>query len=422
MNSFALFGLLIFLSAFSPALAADCQTDQPRKEGDPSGQAISDALFGPGDATLQLTCGQKNTTTFRVGSLVSTLKVENAVSGFKHCQDAFHNIVQECVLDGNFWGGRWELDGETYTIFNDGWPKYSLPPPASSPTSSGAGIGTLTTITTTINNSPITQTFIPTRYTGVTSATTTTTNIGGVVVPLIIAAGGFAWIPFIPAGGSPPIPGVTPPPMVPGGPGQDNPITDDTPSTTSSIPSTSSAPSSSSRPVSASIEDYYVAGVCSFNGEVGGQTTTFTTKGKGSTSSRPSSVTSTTILTSTPIPLSESTNSPLPAQTTTQGCQVCTLIHGSLHPVCTPIAGCVESSTAAPAPSETPSTPTSDCHAHGQQLQEVIRGLKGDAVCTGGDGNVEVWDDGNSQITRYSFSEIYLILAKTTPKRGFPDE
>lgn len=343
--------------------AADCNTAQYRRGGDPSGQDISSALLGDNGATLDNVCsggfppGSQTTATFNTGSLIYNVTRSDPNQSLQHCQAGFNNIIQQCIINGKYWGGTWTLDGETYTLSDQSWPDHTLPAEllssaggaqlqtqSSSSTSNGAGAGsgTTTTITTTINGSPISETFVPTTVSGVTAATTTSTSIDGVIVPLILGPLGVGWIPFVPVSGVPPVPGFPPPsPPGDGGDGGDegdnNPtVTPTTTPPTSSATSTSSSAASSTssaQPVSLTQTEHYQVSACGRDAAAAARTTTFTTKGGiSATSTRPA------------------------GQTVTNGCQVCVLPAGSTDPQCNPIPGCVPSASSTPPPAS--STPT----------------------------------------------------------------
>ena len=354
--------VILYANAFVTK-AADCNTAQYRRGGDPSGQDISRALLGNNGATLDNVCsggfppGSQTTATFNTGSLIYNVTRSDPNQSLQHCQGGFNNIIQQCIVNGNYWGGTWTLDGETYTLSDQSWPDHTLPSEllssasgarsqtqSSSSTTNGAaaGSGTTTTITTTINGSPITETFVPTTVSGVTAATTTSTSIDGVIVPLILGPLGVGWIPFVPVGGVPPVPGFPPPsPPGDGGDGGDegdnNPtVTPTTTPSTASTPSTSSSTAystSSAQPVSLTQTEHYQVSACGRDAAAAARTTTFTTKGGSSaTSTRPA------------------------GQTVTNGCQVCVLPAGSTDPQCNPIPGCVPSASSTPPPPST--TPT----------------------------------------------------------------
>ena len=90
----------------------------------------------------------------------------------RNCEDAFQDIIQQCITGGNYWGGDWSLNGDIYAIYDQGWPDHILPADlissyntaqaTSSGTVSSAGgaptPGGQTVIVTTVNGSPITET------------------------------------------------------------------------------------------------------------------------------------------------------------------------------------------------------------------------------------------------------------------------
>jgi hypothetical protein len=36
----------------------------------------------------------------------------------QYCTDAMQNIIDQCITGGNYWGGRWSLNGFSYSIYN----------------------------------------------------------------------------------------------------------------------------------------------------------------------------------------------------------------------------------------------------------------------------------------------------------------
>lgn len=168
--------LVLSLSLLSPlvfsASAANCNGAQPRREGDPSGQEISDALRGSNDGLLDNVCnggfppGSNTISTFNTGSVIYNVTRADENQQLQHCKDAFINIIEQCITGDNFWGGYWELDGETYAIYDQSWPEHTLPadliasatqatPTSTVDTSLPAGA---TVITSIIDGSPITAT------------------------------------------------------------------------------------------------------------------------------------------------------------------------------------------------------------------------------------------------------------------------
>ena len=65
------------------------------------------------------------------------------------------NIMHQYILDDNYWGGVWSLDGENYTIDNDNYPNYPLLPRDSSTPTETIASATITS-TSTAEQGPIT--------------------------------------------------------------------------------------------------------------------------------------------------------------------------------------------------------------------------------------------------------------------------
>ena len=162
---------LIFsaLAAFSEvANAADCLQDQPRNVGDPSGQEISDALTNQDQVhsicTSGFPPGSDTISTFNHGEMIYNITRDDPSQPLDLCEDGFNDIIQQCILNDNFWGGVWNLNGQTYKVYNQAFPSNPLLPndpgaPSSSsasPISSIIGSGTLTGNTGSTTNGPIT--------------------------------------------------------------------------------------------------------------------------------------------------------------------------------------------------------------------------------------------------------------------------
>lgn len=165
----------MFSTALSALLhltsAADCDTDQPRKPGDPSGQDITNVLRGSDGEQIIYVCdggfppGNPSISTFNVGSLVYNITRTDPSKPLQYCQAAFEDIVSQCVTNGNYWGGAWSLDTEIYHIYDLGYPAHTLPSDlttsrtsASSTSSSVVVPAGATTLTTTLSGHPITET------------------------------------------------------------------------------------------------------------------------------------------------------------------------------------------------------------------------------------------------------------------------
>jgi hypothetical protein len=54
---------------------------------------------------------------------------DDANQPLQNCGDAFNDIIDKCIANGNFWGGKWELNGFHYAISNGNYPGNSLEGP-----------------------------------------------------------------------------------------------------------------------------------------------------------------------------------------------------------------------------------------------------------------------------------------------------
>ncbi|KAF9695592.1 hypothetical protein EKO04_006435 [Ascochyta lentis] len=46
----------------------------------------------------------------------------------RHCQEAFNNIISQCIQNSHTWGDGWSLDNESYNITNSVYPANALGP------------------------------------------------------------------------------------------------------------------------------------------------------------------------------------------------------------------------------------------------------------------------------------------------------
>jgi hypothetical protein len=82
-----------------------------------------------------------------------------------YCNDAYTNIISQCVLQEEKWGGEWVLNGQYYSIRNNVYPANGIILPGSDiPTNNQSP---------TIQPGPFTTEYIP----GVTANTVTTTEL-----------------------------------------------------------------------------------------------------------------------------------------------------------------------------------------------------------------------------------------------------
>ncbi|CAJ2513529.1 Uu.00g016480.m01.CDS01 [Anthostomella pinea] len=270
--------VLTFLALGGTAFAADCNTDQERQDSTPSGSQIQTALTS--NDNLDTICGGTFLTgssnqlenSFSHGSVQFEIKRTDSTVAVRYCQEAFSNIIDQCVTGGNYWGGTWSLNGEIYSISNTVYPDNPLlstddgGPSSDSSSTTSATSATSTTstdssaTTTTADTGPITPgpqtstesgTFSTTTESidGLTSnsVTTTTLNDGPTILPIwYVSAGvGILLIPGsdVVAGGIvPPPPGY--PAIIINSDGDAETISSDGSSTTTT--STSSCSSCSS--------------------------------------------------------------------------------------------------------------------------------------------------------------------------------
>jgi hypothetical protein len=87
--------------------------------------------------------------------MIWTVARTNNQQPLRHCKEAMKNIMHQCILDDNYWGGVWSLDGENYTIDNDNYLDYPLLPRDSSTPTETIVSATITS-TSTAEQGPIT--------------------------------------------------------------------------------------------------------------------------------------------------------------------------------------------------------------------------------------------------------------------------
>ena len=113
--------------------AADCDASQPRSEGDPTGTDIASFLSNAVDSPISGICAggiDNNVATFSANQMIFNVTREDSTKELENCQNAFHNIIEQCVQDGDFWGGFWSLNGFHYSIKNHVFPDNGIQDPA----------------------------------------------------------------------------------------------------------------------------------------------------------------------------------------------------------------------------------------------------------------------------------------------------
>lgn len=111
------------------------------------------------------------TVTYNANNMFFKRTRTSADISMTHCNDAFTNIIEQCVLGESKWGGEWELDGQSYSITNNVYPENGIVLPGSNTqTSSDAPVSSRGPA---IQSGPFTTDYIS----GVKSNTVTTTKL-----------------------------------------------------------------------------------------------------------------------------------------------------------------------------------------------------------------------------------------------------
>ncbi|KAK3376674.1 hypothetical protein B0T24DRAFT_619309 [Lasiosphaeria ovina] len=121
------------LSLGSGAFAASCLLDQPRRSNEPNGTQIAAALtpdLQPGRVCSgwRINDIYQLNITYNHWDVLYYVERKDNTQLLRHCQEAFTNIIDQCVVNGNFWGGTWSLDGEYYKLSNNAYPANGLSP------------------------------------------------------------------------------------------------------------------------------------------------------------------------------------------------------------------------------------------------------------------------------------------------------
>ena len=114
------------------ARAADCNQEQLRNPGDPSGEQIANALTK--DNGIESVCqgGFPPTndliSTFNHGLMIYNVTRGSADSPLDDCEGGFQNIIDQCISGGDFWGGTFLFNDKIYSIYNLVYPRNGLSP------------------------------------------------------------------------------------------------------------------------------------------------------------------------------------------------------------------------------------------------------------------------------------------------------
>ncbi|RDW63247.1 hypothetical protein BP6252_10792 [Coleophoma cylindrospora] len=259
---------LVALALGKIAFAADCFQDQQRKSDEPTGDQIANALTA--DNELENICAttwktnddQKLQITYNHWLIFLSIERTDNTKPPQYCQDAFNNIISQCIQNSDTWGGVWSFDGESYNIWNSVYPENGLAPTddggpstnTASTTSAEPRITSSGTITLEPQTVIETGTFATTTSSiaGLTANSVTSTSVDGhpTILPIWFVSPGIGII-VIPVAGViaggivPPPPGYPPLTIDPNGEPQ-TVNSDDVSKTTPSSTTESSFSSSSS--------------------------------------------------------------------------------------------------------------------------------------------------------------------------------
>jgi hypothetical protein len=131
----AIYILSFFASNISVTKGAECDLSQPRKEGDPSGADIASFLSGALNDPNGIICAggfpplNNNIATYNAHLMLFNVTREDAAKPIEKCNEAFSNIIEQCIQNGNYWGGLWSLNGFTYAIANIVFPENGMQGP-----------------------------------------------------------------------------------------------------------------------------------------------------------------------------------------------------------------------------------------------------------------------------------------------------
>ncbi|KAF2495331.1 hypothetical protein BU16DRAFT_618169 [Lophium mytilinum] len=258
--------VLLALAFGRIAFAADCFQDEQRKSdtptGDQIGKALTPDLRNICATTFKTGDDQKLQITYNHWDIFLSIQRTDNTKPLQHCQDAFNNIISQCIQSGDTWGGAWSLDNESYNITNSVYPANGL-----GPNDDGGvplSVSSSTTAAPTTTSSPAitlgpqtgieTGTFATTTSSidGLTANSVTSTSADGhpTILPIWFVGPGIGIIVIpaagvIPGGIIPPPPGF--PPLTIDSNGDPQTVkSDDNPKTTPSSTETSSLSSSSS--------------------------------------------------------------------------------------------------------------------------------------------------------------------------------
>ncbi|KAI8939366.1 hypothetical protein NX059_003151 [Plenodomus lindquistii] len=264
MWEFKAISILAFIASnISFVKGADCDLNQPRKEGDPSGTDIASFLSGALNDPNGIICAgwfpplNNNIATYNANSMLFNVTREDATKPIENCNEAFSNIIEQCIQNGNYWGGVWSLNGFTYTIADVVFPKNGIQGPegSGSPTTAPPSTsivlikadlaGNVVTLTSTSGDPGVSTTGSPTSTMQSTSGDPDVSTTGSPTSTMqsTSSSSSVAPVPTVDGIGDPPLPdfqqiiGVEP-----SGPLPDDPVDPTTSSAPAATPTPSNTP------------------------------------------------------------------------------------------------------------------------------------------------------------------------------------
>jgi hypothetical protein len=115
-------GLSLLASATS-TYAATCYSNKPLQSGGPSGNDYAAVLKAQpanicGNGQISFPPNSANDNTWNYGSVNFRIRRTDANTDLSTCNNAFNNIIDQCIQGSQVWGGEWDLNGAAYTIEN----------------------------------------------------------------------------------------------------------------------------------------------------------------------------------------------------------------------------------------------------------------------------------------------------------------
>ena len=144
------------------SISATCDVSQPRQSQIPTGDNLKQALavkntdstcngiFPPGSSTIS---------TYNHWSMILNITRSDPNAALNNCLDDFNSIIDQCMVQKNFWGGT-VVDNEgvlTYAIYNSAYPSNGLSPYDAGGPSQSSGSTTLKTTASSSSGSSATQ-------------------------------------------------------------------------------------------------------------------------------------------------------------------------------------------------------------------------------------------------------------------------